>query len=84
MHTIPHSDTIYTTAFGAGIKIFHMANDDASEPQIIKAENCPKDLKKRLKMKALERDMDLQDLILEYCEKGLEKDDADKIKKRKA
>jgi hypothetical protein len=60
-----------------------MVDDDHSEPQIIKAENCPKDLKKRLKMKALDREIDLQDLILEYCQQGLERDEADKISKRK-
>jgi len=56
--------------------------DDLPEFSVIKAENCPKELKKRLKIRALERDVDLQDLIIEYCREGLDRE-AEKLFKRK-
>jgi hypothetical protein len=58
-----------------------MVDGDHTDLQIIKAENCPKELKKRLKMKALEREIDLQDLILEYCRRGLDQEHAEKPSK---
>ncbi len=35
----------------------------------------PRELKKRLKMKALEREIDLQELCVKYLETGLAKDE---------
>ncbi len=60
-----------------------MVDDDSSDLTTLKAENCPKELKKRLKLKSVEREIDLQDLILEYCRKGLDQEDGDKQPKSK-
>jgi hypothetical protein len=60
-----------------------MADDATSDLTILKAENCPKDLKKRLKRKALDDEIDLQDLVLKFCREGLERSESEKEMKRK-
>ncbi len=43
---------------------------------ILSLQKFPKELKKRLKMKALEREIDLQELCVKYLETGLAKDES--------
>lgn len=43
---------------------------------VLSLQRFPRDLKKRLKMKALEKEVDLQDLCAKYLEAGLAKDGA--------
>ena len=42
---------------------------------ILSIQKFPRELKKRLKMKALEREIDLQELCVKYLETGLAKDE---------
>jgi hypothetical protein len=52
--------------------------DAMTDPEawcILSLQKFPKELKKRLKMKALEREVDLQDLCVKYLEMGLAKDE---------
>jgi hypothetical protein len=62
-----------------------MVDNDSSDLTILKAENCPKDLKKRLWRKAIDDEIDLQDLVLRFCREGLERAEleSDKNIKRK-
>lgn len=50
--------------------------DDPKQVCILSLQRFPKDLKKRLKMKALEKDIDLQELCMRYLETGLAKDES--------
>ena len=57
--------------------------DDSREWGILSLQKFPKELKKRLKMKAVEREMDLQDLCAEYLAAGLDADQTDRPSKGK-
>lgn len=50
--------------------------DDSHQLCVLSLQRFPKELKKRLKMKALEKDIDLQDLCAKYLEAGLAKDES--------
>jgi len=50
--------------------------DDSKALCILSLQRFPKELKKRLKMKALEKDIDLQELCTKYLETGLAKDES--------
>ena len=41
---------------------------------VLSLQKFPRELKKKLKMKALEREIDLQELCTEYLESGLARD----------
>lgn len=45
---------------------------------VLSLQRFPKELRRRLKIKAAEREVDLQDLCMEYLEAALSKDDSDK------
>jgi hypothetical protein len=49
-------------------------NDDSKDWCVLSLQRFPKELKKRLKMKALEKDVDLQALCAKYLEAGLAND----------
>jgi hypothetical protein len=51
-------------------------NDDSKDWCVLSLQRFPKELKKKLKMKALEKDVDLQVLCAKYLEAGLAKDDS--------
>ena len=57
--------------------------DDSREWGILSLQKFPKELKKRLKVKAIERDIDLQDLCAEYLAAALEADQSDRPSKAK-
>ncbi len=46
-----------------------------SDETAVNIRKFPVDLHRRLKARAVMRGMDLRDLVIEYCEKGLEQDD---------
>ncbi len=50
-------------------------NDDPKDWCVLSLQKFPRELKKRLRMKALEKDIDLQVLCAKYLEAGLVKDD---------
>lgn len=43
---------------------------------ILSLQKFPRELRKKLKMKAVERDIDLQDLCVKYLEAGLARDES--------
>ncbi len=45
-----------------------------SDETAVNIRKFPVDLHRRLKARAVMRGMDLRDLVIEYCEKGLEQD----------
>jgi len=49
------------------------STDESSESCVLSLQSFPRDLKKRLKMKAAEREIDLKDLCAEYLEASLER-----------
>ncbi len=51
-------------------------NDDSKDWCVLSLQKFPRELKKRLRMKALEKDVDLQVLCAKYLEAGLAKDDS--------
>jgi hypothetical protein len=51
-------------------------NDDPKDWCVLSLQRFPRDLKKRLRMKAIEKDVDLQVLCAKYLEAGLAKDDS--------
>jgi hypothetical protein len=51
-------------------------NEDAKDWCVLSLQKFPRDLKKRLRMKALEKDIDLQVLCARYLEAGLAKDES--------
>lgn len=50
--------------------------DESQERCVLSLQKFPRDLKKRLKMKAAEKEMDLQELCARYLEAGLAKEDS--------
>jgi hypothetical protein len=42
---------------------------------VMSLQKFPRELRKKLKMKALEREIDLQELCIKYLESGLARDD---------
>ena len=48
---------------------------DAEGRCVLSLQRFPRELKKRLKMKAAEREVDLQELCVRYLETGLAKDE---------
>jgi hypothetical protein len=50
-------------------------SDDSKDWCVLSLQRFPKELKKRLKMKALEKELDLQVLCAKYLEAGLARDD---------
>jgi hypothetical protein len=50
-------------------------NDDSKDLCVLSLQRFPRELKKKLKMKALEKDIDLQELCAKYLEAGLAKDE---------
>jgi hypothetical protein len=57
--------------------------DDSQEWCVLNLQKFPKELKKRLKMKAAEREIDLKDLCAEYLATGLDEDKAERGSKAK-
>ena len=57
--------------------------DDSREWGILSLQKFPKELKKRLKMKAIEREIDLQDLCAEYLASALDADQSERPSKAK-
>jgi hypothetical protein len=51
-------------------------NDGPKDWCVLSLQKFPRELKKRLRMKALEKDVDLQVLCTKYLEAGLAKDDS--------
>jgi hypothetical protein len=51
-------------------------NDDSKDWCVLSLQRFPKELKKKLKMRALEKDIELQTLCAKYLEAGLAKDDS--------
>ena len=51
---------------------------DDSSKGVLNIRNFPAQLRRRLKIRALEREMDLQDLVKEYLTAALEKDESQK------
>jgi hypothetical protein len=51
-------------------------NDDSKDWCVLSLQRFPRDLKKKLKMKALEKDVELQVLCAKYLEAGLAKEDS--------
>jgi hypothetical protein len=49
-------------------------NDDPKDWCVLSLQRFPRDLKKRLRMKAIEKDVDLQVLCAKYLEAGLKDD----------
>jgi hypothetical protein len=49
---------------------------DAEGRCVLSLQRFPRDLKKRLKMKAAEREVDLQELCVRYLEAGLAKEES--------
>ena len=52
--------------------------DDSQEWCVLSLQKFPKSLRKRLKMKAAEREIDLKDLCAEYLAASLDGDQADR------
>jgi hypothetical protein len=50
--------------------------DDSLARCVLSLQRFPRDLKKRLKMKAAEKEMDLQELCVKYLETALARDDS--------
>jgi hypothetical protein len=48
--------------------------DDSQETCVLSLQKFPKELRRRLKMKAAEREIDLKDLCAEYLEAGLDEE----------
>jgi hypothetical protein len=55
--------------------------DDSQGWCVLSLQKFPKELRKRLKMKAAEREIDLQDLCAEYLATGLDKDQEERPSK---
>jgi hypothetical protein len=51
-------------------------NDDSKDLCVLSLQKFPRELKKKLKMKALEKDIELQVLCARYLEAGLAKEDS--------
>jgi hypothetical protein len=45
---------------------------------VLNIRNFPLELRKKLKMKAIVRELELRDLVIEYLQQGLERDKAHK------
>jgi hypothetical protein len=58
--------------------------DDSRETCVLSLQKFPKELRKRLKIKAAEREIDLKDLCTEYLESALENAEPDGPNKAKA
>jgi hypothetical protein len=50
--------------------------DDSQERCVLSLQKFPRELKKRLKMKAAEKEIDLQELCAKYLEAGLAKEES--------
>jgi hypothetical protein len=50
-------------------------NDDSQGRCVLSLQKFPRELKKRLKMKAAEKEIDLQELCVKYLEAALARDD---------
>ncbi|MGO9865579.1 MAG: hypothetical protein ACLPLR_18375 [Terriglobales bacterium] len=57
--------------------------DDLQEICVLSLQKFPKELKKRLKLRAVERDIELQKLCAEYLRAGIEREDLQKSPKLK-
>jgi hypothetical protein len=51
-------------------------SDDSKDWCVLSLQKFPRELKKKLRMKALEKDIDLQILCAKYLEAGLAKDES--------
>jgi hypothetical protein len=51
-------------------------SDDSKDWCVLSLQKFPRELKKRLRMKALEKDVDLQVLCAKYLEAGLAREDS--------
>jgi hypothetical protein len=57
--------------------------DDSQGWCVLSLQKFPKELRKRLKMKAAEREIDMQDLCAEYLAAGLDEDQTERPSKAK-
>jgi hypothetical protein len=64
-------------------EVFETVPDDPQEVCVLSLQKFPKSLRKRLKMKAAEREIDLKDLCAEYLAAGLDEDKAERASKAK-
>jgi hypothetical protein len=58
-------------------------SEDPKEWGVLSLQKFPKELKRRLKMKAAEREVDLQDLCAEYLAAALDEDESGRPTKSK-
>jgi hypothetical protein len=56
---------------------------DSQESCVLSLQRFPKELRKRLKMKAAEREIDMKDLCAEYLAAGLDDDQSERPSKNK-
>lgn len=67
---------LYDLHIAANGGYVHKAMTDSEGRCVLSLQRFPRELKKRLKMKALEREVDLQELCIKYLEAGLAKDES--------
>jgi hypothetical protein len=64
-------------------RFFKTVPDDSQESCVLSLQKFPKSLRKRLKMKAAEREIDLKDLCAEYLATALDADQSERPSKAK-